>query len=196
VTGRTVLLALHYQNEVLHPDGRIRLGLAEGATERASVVAAARRLLAGARAAGIPVIHVRIAFPPGHRGVIANAPIFRNVIRLGAAEEGSWGAEFHDGLGPLADEAVVTHGRINAFYETDLEDCLRRIGATRLILGGVATNSVVEHTARHAVDMGYEVVLAADACSASRPDLHRAAIENIALLGEISTVAALFPEEA
>jgi nicotinamidase-related amidase len=193
VTGRTAVLALHYQNEVLHPDGKIRLGVGEGAPGRAAIIDAARRLLTGSRSARVPVIHVRIAFPPGYRGVIANAPIFRNVIALRAAEEGSWGAAFHDGLGPLPGEAVVTHGRINAFYGSDLEEQLRRIAVERLILGGVATNSVVEHSARHAVDMGYEVVLAADACSAASAEAHRAALDNVALLGEVTTVEALFP---
>lgn len=193
---KTAVLALHYQNEVLHPDGRIRLGVAEGAPGREAVVEAAGRLLAAARRRGLPLVHVRIAFPPGHEGVVQNAPIFRNVVALGAMEEGSWGAAFHDGLGPLPGEAVVTHGRVNAFYDSDLEQVLAGIGAERLILAGVATNSVVEHSARHAADMGYAVALAADACSAGQPHLHQAALDNIALLGEVSTVAALLEQDA
>ncbi|MFD2500166.1 cysteine hydrolase family protein [Rhizorhabdus histidinilytica] len=100
------------------------------------------------------------------------------------------------GLGPLPGEAVVTHGRVNAFYASDLEQVLAGIGAERLILAGVATNSVVEHSARHAADMGYAVALAADACSAGQPHLHQAALDNIALLGEVSTVAALLEQDA
>jgi len=196
VTERTVLLALHYQNEVLHPEGRIRLGVAEAAEGRGIVVAAANRLLTGARRAGIPIVHVRIAFPPGHQGVRTNAPIFRNVVASGAMEEGSWGAGWHDGLEPATDEAVVTHGRVNAFFESTLEKVLGDLGATRLIMAGVATNSVVEHSARHAADMGYEVVVAADACSAARNEVHEAALFNISLIGDVSSVDALFPPEA
>ena len=196
MTERTVLLALHYQNEVLHPEGRIRLGVAEAAEGRGIVVAAANRLLTGARRAGIPIVHVRIAFPPGHQGVRINAPIFRNVVASGAMEEGSWGAGWHDGLEPATDEAVVTHGRVNAFFESTLEKVLGDLGATRLIMAGVATNSVVEHSARHAADMGYEVVVAADACSAARNEVHEAALFNISLIGDVSSVNALFPPEA
>ena len=192
----TAVLALHYQNEVLHPDGRIRLGVAEGAPGREAVVEAAGRLLAAARRYSLPLVHVRIAFPPGHAGVVQNAPIFRNVVASGAMVEGSWGAAFHDGLGPLPGEAVVTHGRVNAFYDSDLEQVLAGIGAERLILAGVATNSVVEHSARHAADMGYAVALAADACSAGQPHLHQAALDNIALIGDDSTVAALLEQDA
>ncbi|WP_136162675.1 cysteine hydrolase family protein [Sphingomonas flavalba] len=196
MTSGTVLLALHYQNEVLHPDGRIRLGVAEGSDRRDAVVAAAARLLAGARRAGVPIVHVRIAFPAGHAGVRTNAPIFRNVVAAGAMEEGSWGVDWHAGLEPLAGEAVVTHGRVNAFYDSPLEAVLSDLGATRLAMAGVATNSVVEHSARHAADMGYEVVVAADACSAARPEVHDAALFNIALIGDVASVDSLFPPEA
>lgn len=190
----TVLLALHYQNEVLHRDGKIQLGVAED-ERRQELVAAARRLLSGARVRRMPIVHVRIAFPPGFVGVLTNAPIFRKVVALGACEEGSWGADFHEGLEPLPGEAVVTHNRVNAFFDSALEMHLRRMRAERLVMAGVATNSVVEHSARHAADMGYQVSVAADACSAGRDDVHRAALHNISLLGEVSTVAALFPLE-
>ena len=40
-TATTAVLALHYQNETLHPDGRIRVGLAAGDPVRERVVAAA-----------------------------------------------------------------------------------------------------------------------------------------------------------
>lgn len=191
MTGATAVLALHYQNEVLHPDGQIRLGVANDG-RRAAVVAAATRLLAGARSTGLPIVHVRIAFPAGHQGVLTNAPIFRNVVRSGAMVEGGWGSEFHEGLEPLAGERVVTHNRVNAFYDSSLEMVLRGLGATRLVLAGVATNSVVEHSARHAADMGYNVAVAADACSAARPEVHEAALFNLSLVGEVTNVDALF----
>lgn len=189
---RTVLLPLHYQNEVMHGAGRIRLGTGDD-IRRARLVEAAHALLAGARAATIPIVHVRIAFPKGHAGVLTNAPIFRNVVASGAMEEGSWGAAFFDGLEPRDDEAVVTHHRVNAFFNSPLEDKLRELGAERLIVAGVATNSVVEHSVRHAADMGYDIVVAADACSAADPAVHDAAIFNLSLLAEVSRVADIFP---
>ncbi|HEX7752118.1 MAG TPA: cysteine hydrolase [Novosphingobium sp.] len=193
---KTAILALHYQNEVLHPDGKIRLGVAKDSPDRDLVVDAAGRLLAAARKQGLPLVHVRMAFPANYAGVPLQAPIFGNVAKLGAILEGSWGAEFLHGLEPLPGESVVTHDRVNAFFRSDLERVLISLGAQRLILAGVATNSVVEHTARHAADMGYAIALAADACSAAHPHLHRAAIDNMALLGEVSTVAALLEHDA
>jgi nicotinamidase-related amidase len=185
---KTGVVALHYQNEVLHPDGKIRLGVAEGATGRDQVIERAARLLAGARAAGVPVVSVRIAFRPDHADVLQNARIFRDVVRLGAMTEGSWGAEFLDGLGPAPGEFVVTHNRIGAFHGSNLGDILRVLGVDRLIVAGVATSSVVVTTVAQAVDLGYEVIVAQDACSAARAEMHSAALDIMSIVAEVASV--------
>jgi len=189
--ARSVLLALHYQNEVLHPGGKIRIGVAAASPERAGIVAAARRLLAGARAAGVPVISVRIAFSAGHREVMENAEIWRRVVASQAMTEGSWGAEFHEGLGPLPGEFVVTHQRNDAFHGSPLADIVALFRPERLVVAGISTTYVVESTVRHASDMGYRVVVAADACSSASPAMHRASLDAIAMLAEIATVDAV-----
>jgi nicotinamidase-related amidase len=184
---RDVLLALHYQNEVLHAQGKIKVGVAAMSPDRQALVDRAGRLLAGARQAGVPIVSVRIAFRPDHKDVIQNCKIFRNVVAARAMTEGSWGAEFHDGLGPEGDEFVVTHNRVNAFFNSTLEGALRALRAGRLIVAGVSTNSVVETTVRHAADMGYEVLVVADACSAGDPRLHEASLENMRFVADIVT---------
>ena len=185
---RTVLLALHYQNDVVHPEGKIRLGLAEGDGQRVSVLAAAERLFAGARAARVPIVHVRIAFRPDHADVLRNGQIWDNVANTGAVADGTWGAEFYAPLVPLPGEFVVRHTRINAFFGSPLEETLRLLDAKALVIAGVATNSVVEHTARDAADKGFFVTLAAEACASSRPHLHAAALENVSLIGTVASV--------
>lgn len=185
---RTVLLALHYQNDILHRDGRIRLGFGSDATNRDKVLSAATRLLAGARAASVPIVHIRTARSPRSDSFLQNAPIFRNVVAAGAVIEGEWGSEFFEGLEPRVDEIVVAHNRVNGFFDSPLEMRLRSLGASHLVLAGVATNSCVEHTARHAADMGYGVSVAEDACSAAHPDVHQAALFNIGLVGEVTRV--------
>jgi nicotinamidase-related amidase len=184
----SLLLALHYQNEVLHRDGRIRLGVAANDPARDDLIAAAKRLLAGARAHHVPVVSVRIAFRPDHGDVIANAEIWRRVVAGRVMIEGSWGAAFYEGLGPEPGELVVTHGRNNAFYASPLESVVRRLAPTRLVIAGVSTNYVVESTARHASDIGYEVVIAADACSAATQEAHRASLASLKMLADVMTV--------
>jgi biuret amidohydrolase len=187
---RTVLVAMHYQNEVLHAAGKIKVGMADGGN-RGAVVANAGRLLAFARGNAIPIVSVRIAFRPDHADVIQNCRIFRNVVASKAMVDGSWGAEFHEGLGPLPGEFVVKHTRVNAFYGSQLEEVLRKLKADRLIMAGVATNSVVLTSVACAADMGYDVIVVADACSSGRSDLHDSSLENMKLVAEVMMVERL-----
>lgn len=189
------LIALHYQNDVLHPDGKIRVGMSADSPVRTSVIAAAQALLHGAREREWPIVHVRIAFRPDFGDLITNAPIFRNVAAAGAVVEGTWGAEFFDGLGPdqrRRCEFVVEHRRINAFYGSPLEEMLRVVGAQRLVVAGVATHSVVESTVRHAVDMGYVVTVAADACASAQAAEHAASLHSMSLIAQIATGEEVF----
>lgn len=186
----TAVLALHYQNEVLHPDGKIRVGVDANDPRRAAVVGAAAQLLAGARERGWPVMHVRIAFRPDYADCPANTPVFRKTIELGAVKEGEWGADFLDGLAPQARprEFVFTHTRISGFAGTALEQTLRMLGVTRLLVGGVATHSVVEGTVRDAADRGFEVWVAQDACSAGTRQTHEAALASMSLIATVTDV--------
>jgi nicotinamidase-related amidase len=144
----------------------------------------------------VPVISVRIAFREDHRDVADNAEIWRRVRESGALTEGSWGAEFHAGLGPLAGEFVVTHQRNNAFYGSPLADVVNLFRPERLVVAGISTTYVVESTVRHASDMGYAVVVAADACSSATSAMHEASLEAMALLATIRRVDDIVAEFA
>jgi nicotinamidase-related amidase len=187
----TVVLALHYQNDVLHPDGKIRVGLDADSPDRSRVIAHAAELLAGARERGWPIVHVRVAFRPDGADIIQNCAIFRAVAASGATREGTWGSEFYSELAPDAAsprEFVVKHSRIDAFYGSPLDETLRRCRAERLIVAGVATHSVVESTVRHAADIGFDTWVAADACAAARPEVHEASLASMRLIATVSTV--------
>ncbi|QDF96254.1 isochorismatase [Azoarcus sp. DD4] len=188
-----VVLALHYQNDQLHPEGRIRVGLAEDDPARARLIAAAGRLLAGARARGWPVIHVRMAFRPDYADLARNTPIFRKTAEIGAVRDGHWGSEFFSELAPLDSprEFAFKHNRISAFYGTELEALLRLLDAKQLVIAGIATHSVVESTVRDAADRGYEVTVAADACAAAGT-AHDNALASMRLIAEVGDVDSAF----
>jgi len=192
-SSHNVLIALHYQNDVLHVDGKIRVGLATDSPVRGQVIAAASRLLAGARARGWRIVHVRVAFRPDGSDIVQNCPIFRAVAASGAVRDGSWGAAFFDALAPdtaSPRERTVTHTRINAFYGTTLAELLNDCGAERLVIAGVATHSVVESTVRHAADMGYDVWVAEDACAAADLGVHAASLASMRLIATVAPLAA------
>lgn len=183
--AQTAVLVIHYQNENCHPDGKIKFGLAETEAWREATMAAAGRLLAGARRHGVPLVHVRLAFRADHREVMRNAPLFRDMVALNSWVEGSWGTEFLAGLAPLPGEMVVTHHRNNAFHASALEAYVAALGARHLVIAGVSTAYAVESAVRHAVDLGYEVTVAADACSTATRTQHEASLKSMTVLAAI-----------
>lgn len=188
----SLLLALHYQNENCHPEGKIKVGVSEREQAwRTDMLTAARRLLEGARAHGVPIIHVRLAVRPDYRDVVQNGPLFQQWVELNAWQEGTWGVQFHEGLEPVGDELVVTHVRNNAFFGSPLETLVAMHRPRRLICAGVSTAYAVESTVRHASDLGYEVVVAADACSTATRERHESALNAMALIATISDVDAI-----
>ena len=74
MTADTAVLALHYQNDVLHPEGKIRVGLDADSGARQRLLDRAAALLAGARARALPIVHVRIAFRPDYACLLYTSP--------------------------------------------------------------------------------------------------------------------------
>jgi nicotinamidase-related amidase len=182
-----VVLALHLQNDVLHPEGRIRVGLDAHDPARTALIEGAGRLLRIAREREWPIVHVRIAFREDYADLARNMPIMRRTEEIGAVREGQWGSAFFEGLGPLpgAREFVVTHKRISAFYGTELDYLLRLLQAQRLAVAGVATHSVVESTVRDAADRGFEVSVLADVCAAADRAAHEASLASMRLIADV-----------
>lgn len=65
----------------------------------------------------------------------------------------------------------------SAFSHTDLDGILRAKGIKKLFLAGVATNWVVESTARYGAELGYDITILADCCQGFSDELHDFAIE-------------------
>lgn len=185
---QSVLLALHYQNENCHPDGKIKVGIAADAPWREERMNNARRLLAGMRKAGVPIIHVRLAVHPSYADVVTNTPIIRDWVAQGSWREGTWGVEFLEGLEPLENEIVITHTRNSVFHGCSVPDALLGLKAEHLYVAGVSTAYVVEGSVRHATDIGYPCTVIADACSTATEEQHQNALSAMRLLADVASV--------
>jgi nicotinamidase-related amidase len=83
---------------------------------------------------------------------------------------------------------VVTKRTWGAFTNTDLEAHLKSIGVTQVVITGVATSAGVESTARHAHELGFNVILAVDAMTDMNADAHHNSLTRIfPRLGETGT---------
>lgn len=100
------------------------------------------------REAGRPIIHVR------HDSIVEGSSL----------APGSEGNRFRPGFEPLAGEPLVTKSVNSAFIGTDLDLRLRRLGAQHVVTFGISTDMCVSTTVRTGANMGWDMVLVADAC--------------------------------
>jgi nicotinamidase-related amidase len=85
-------------------------------------------------------------------------------------------------------DVVVTKRTWGAFASTNLEDRLKTLGVTQVVIVGVATGTGVEATARQAYEQGFNVTLAIDAMTDIRPEAHDYSIAQVfPRLGETGT---------
>src|ERR1700730_3271812 len=133
------LLALHFQNDICHPDGRIPFSLDRKTKDAAHFLDASKRALVQARRAGWTIAHVHIAFAADYSDLMRNCRLFLKTETLGALRRGSWGAAAFTGFEARDDEIGVATNANSSFRRTDLESELRSRGIPRLNVMGLAT---------------------------------------------------------
>ncbi|MCZ6891108.1 MAG: cysteine hydrolase [Chloroflexi bacterium] len=187
--GHTALLAMDLQNDIVHENGAFKDFGFPAMVKQNDVLAKSARLLDAARRSGVKVIYVSVKFRPGYPERPANGGLWGALIQSNALTEGTWGAEIHEAVAPQDGEPVVTKRAVSAFYGSDLAALLATGGIDTLLLCGVATNFVVEGTAREAMDRGYNVVIVGDCCAAASQETHDAALNTT--LPFLSTISNL-----
>ena len=181
------------QNDVIIEGGAFADSGAPAHATAQNAVENVKNLAAACRSAGVPVIHVWYIVEPGAPGLKQNAPLFEAVKGANGLVRGTWGAAPAEGLEPHDGDHVVEKMRMNGFYDTKLDILLRGFGVETLIITGAWTNMSIEHTARHAADAGYEVVVCSDGTSTVNDEWQRAALEyaltNVARVATCTEVA-------
>jgi nicotinamidase-related amidase len=103
-------------------------------------------LLDRARSARIPIVHIQHDDGPGSLYDI----------------EGESGA-IVDSVAPRNGEPIVVKNYPNSFVQTDLDEVLKTVGPSNLILVGFMTHMCVNSTARGAFNLGYAPTVVASA---------------------------------
>ncbi len=181
------LIALHFQNDICHEWGLIPFALDRAGEAPRRFLEASRDLLARARRKGWTIVHVHIAFQPDYADLPRNCRLFLAVEEFGAVKLGSWGAAALEGFEPADGEIALVHACNNAFHGTDLDPLLRAHGVENLCVMGLATQFSVEHSVRHAADLGYFVTVVRDCCASADAEAQRASFKTMAMLAEINS---------
>jgi ureidoacrylate peracid hydrolase len=178
-THKAALIVIDMQNDFGSPGGMFdRAGIDISGIRQA--IGPTKRAIAAARQQAIPIVYVKMGFRPDlsdagppdspnrtkhvrvHAGKTVQAPDgseSRILIR------GTWNTDIVSELAPLAGDIVMYKHRFSAFFETELDDILKRLKAEYLIFTGCTTSVCVESTIRDAMFRNYSCVLLED-CTA------------------------------
>ncbi len=185
------LLCLDFENDIVDPKGKVS-GKGYAAYDEAhGTLKAVRKVQDQFRAAGLPVVHVRVGFFPGYAQQPKGSPLMGQADKFGAFDLSGWGGEFASEVAPQGEELVFNKHRVSCFYETALNLSLKTMGVTEVFLAGVATDMVVESTARDAHDRDYQVNVIADCCIAANEEDQQRSLTNMEKLATIMTSADL-----
>ena len=159
--------------------------------------AAAGRLCAAARATGKPVVHCTFSMTPDRADTDLSIPLMSaarknphyllhgtpacDLLPELEAQPGDLGSDRHHGVSP--------------FGRTDLHDRLQSLGVHALVITGVSLNVGIIGTTIEAVNLGYSVVVAADAVAAVPGEYGAAVLANsVSAVGRVCTVDEIIAE--
>ncbi|MEX0271851.1 cysteine hydrolase family protein [Leptolyngbyaceae cyanobacterium UHCC 1019] len=144
----------------------------------AEVLPKAKQVLAAARGAKIPIIHVQEVHRP-------------EMVDFGRELDGAepvhcletWeSTQLHPELTAIAGEYTICKRRYSSFFGTDLEILLRGLKVDTLVLMGSMTNVCVHYTAVDAHQRDYHFYVIEDCCIGSDWEAHWAALTAMAYL--------------
>jgi nicotinamidase-related amidase len=135
------------------------------------------RAIAAARANGLLVIYVKVAFRPGYPEVSRHNRSFSRIAEGGGFLDDA--SRVHSAIAPRPGDVEVTKKRVSAFAGSDLDVLLRAREIRTLVLSGIATSGVVLSTLRAAADMDYQLVVLSDCCLDSDQEVHRVLLEKV-----------------
>jgi ureidoacrylate peracid hydrolase len=173
----SALLVLHYQNGLVRSEGVFAFSGTAAQVEKHGCLEKTARVIEASRAAGIPVVYVNIEFRPGFPELKKPTyPLIESIQERNAFLRGSWDAAVPEELAPAEDDLIVINFNSSAFSHTDLDCILRAKGVKTLYLAGIATNWIVESTARYGAELGYDITVLDDCCQGFSDELHDFAI--------------------
>ena len=177
--SRTAVVVVDMQNDFSHSQGMFgRAGIDLSGIQ--ATVAPTQLVLGAARAAGIRIVYLKMAFRPdlSDAGAPASPNWLKHIpMRAGehvTAPDGSasrilirdtWNTDIIDELTPLEADAVVYKSRFSGFFETELDTILEGWGIQHLMFTGCTTSVCVESTVKDAMFRDYHCVVLED-CTA------------------------------
>lgn len=137
------------------------------------------RVIAAARAGGVPVIYTKVAYAPGG---VDGGLFFKKVgaLRHFVTGSGSDLGEIMPEIAPQPRDLVITKQYASAFFGTPLAATLASGRFDTLVICGVSTSGCVRATAVDAISHGYLPVVVRQAVGDRDPRPHEANLFDLA----------------
>ncbi|KII89337.1 hypothetical protein PLICRDRAFT_40992 [Plicaturopsis crispa FD-325 SS-3] len=179
MSQRTAIILVDPYNEFLHPQGKFYPRVSSSLNE-VSTVSRIEALVAGARAAKIPIYYAmhRQTREGDYDGWLHPTTSNVRIKEHQAFALGSFGAEYYKGLEPdfsNGDVVATEHWNSSGFENTNLNHQLQKHGIQKVVLAGMVANTCLEATARYAVELGYHVTMLTDATAGFTKEAYEAA---------------------
>ena len=153
--AKSAVIEVDMQNDFVKPNGTLVV------PDATATITSIRSLLAGARAAKVPVAYTQDTHYEGDR----EWAIWPEHCRAG-----TWGWQIIDELAPQTGDLVCQKSRYDGFYDTSLDHYLSRVwGVEHLVIVGTVSSICVLHTAASAGLRWFHVVVPANGISALTP---------------------------
>lgn len=143
-----------------------------------------------ARAAQVPVIHVRSVL---RKGGVDDVKGVKSAWRMtfplhvgdipNADEHAIEGTRWTEFVTEVADDDLVVSGkkRLSPFFATDLDFLLRQMGTKVVVLNGGMTDCCILNAAFDASNLGYRVIVASDLVRGTDENLEAASLSMVSL---------------
>ncbi|MGP1282959.1 MAG: isochorismatase family protein [Parasphingopyxis sp.] len=164
--AQPVLLVIDFVMAYLDPDSPLHAGVE-------AELKVNEKLVAAARAAGVPVIWTNVEYEPGGAD---GGHFYRKIAALKVFDRGSPLGAFPPSLRPAEGERVVTKQYPSAFFGTGLAETLRDMGVDCCVITGLSTSGCVRASALDALQHGFIPLVVPEACGDRDPAVHDANI--------------------
>ena len=167
--ARSALVVIDLANDFVYAGGVIAdAGGPAYQTRAQAILPALRRLIEGARAAGVLVVYATDAHTPDDSELAKWPP---------HAMKGTKWADIVPALAPQPGDLVLDKTTYSPFVSTRIDEELRRRSITRLYVTGLHTDCCARHTSGDAFQRGYDLIWVTDALQAFTDEQHEQGLE-------------------
>jgi maleamate amidohydrolase len=159
------VLVIDFQYGMTDPDCPL------GSAEIDAPIEVAKKVLAAARNADVPIIYARVAF---REDLVDGGLFVEKVPSLSWLKLGSRWVDIDDRVRPSPKDYILTKRHSSAFIGTELPQVLQTMGIDTIISVGCSTSGCVRQTAVDANAYGYRSVVVRDAVGDRSPIQHEA----------------------